>query len=105
LSDGSQHPVFDPSAGAVAVMTESKPTVGFTLAWLTTCQGLFSTVCTATLYRVRVPDGTTTPLAVAAQATVKPYPSAFSCPVAISPDNQRVAIASPRGIYVEPLFP
>jgi hypothetical protein len=32
-------------------------------------------------------------------------PRLFSHPVAISPDNQRVAIASPRGIHVKSLAP
>jgi hypothetical protein len=94
LRNGSARVVLDPSVGTVKV-AETAPLSGYALAWATTCLGLFDTVCSSTLFRVSLPDGAARPVAVANQAY----------PLAVSPDNSRVAIASPSGIYVQTLPP
>jgi hypothetical protein len=91
-STGAQRQVLDASAGKIDIVS-APPVLGFMLVWARTCLGLYNTVCSYSLLRVDLTDGTARPVAVAAH----------EYPVAVSPDNQRIAIASPTGIYVKSL--
>jgi len=77
------------------------PVLGFMLVWARTCLGLYNTVCSYSLIRLDLADGTAREVAVSRNVTV----SATEIPVAVSPDYQRVAIAQPGGIYVKSLAP
>jgi hypothetical protein len=91
-SNGAQRQVLDASAGKIDIVS-TPPVLGFMLVWARTCLGLYNTVCSYSLLRVDLTDGTARTVAVAAH----------EYPVAVSPDNQRIAIASPTGIYVKSL--
>lgn len=94
LRDETQRQILDASAGKIDLV-QMPPVLGFTLVWARTCLGLYNTVCTESLLRIGLADGTVQTVAVAPQAY----------PVAVSPDNQRIAIAAPRGIHVKSLVP
>jgi hypothetical protein len=91
-SNGSQRQVLDASAGKIDIVS-TPPVLGFMLVWARNCLGLYNTVCSYSLLRVDLTDATARTVAVAAH----------EYPVAVSPDNQRIAIASPTGIYVKSL--
>jgi hypothetical protein len=89
---GTQRQVLDASAGKIDIVS-TPPVLGFMLVWARTCLGLYNTVCSYSLLRVDLTDATARTVAVAAH----------EYPVAVSPDNQRIAIAGPAGIYVKSL--
>jgi len=91
-STGAQRQVLDASAGKIDIVS-TPPVLGFMLVWARTCLGLYNTVCSYSLLRVDLTDGTARTVAIAGH----------EYPVAVSPDNQRIAIASPTGIYVKSL--
>jgi hypothetical protein len=91
-SSGAQRQVLDASAGKIDIVS-TPPVLGFMLVWARTCLGLYNTVCSYSLLRVDLADGTARTVAVAAR----------EYPVAVAPDNQRIAIATPKGIYVKSL--
>ena len=89
---GAVRPVLDASAGMIDIVP-TPPVLGFMLVWARTCLGLYNTVCSYSLIRVDLANATAATVAVAG--------SEF--PVAVSPDNQRIAIAASSGIYVKSL--
>jgi hypothetical protein len=91
-SNGSQRQVLYASAGKIDIVS-TPPVLGFMLVWARTCLGLYNTVCSYSLLRVDLTDGTARTVAVAAR----------EYPVAVSPDNQSIAIATPSGIYIKSL--
>jgi hypothetical protein len=93
-STGDELPILDASAGMIDIVP-TRPVLGFMLVWARTCLGLYNTVCSYSLIRVDLTDGSTRVTAV----------SPTEVPVAVSPDYQRVALAAPGGIYVKSLAP
>jgi len=91
---GAERPVLDASAGMIDIVS-TPPVLGFMLVWARTCLGLYNTVCSYSLMRVDLTNGTARTVAV----------SASELPVAVSPDYQSVAIAATNGIYVKSLAP
>ncbi len=91
---GTERPVLDASAGMLDIVP-TRPLLGFMLVWARTCLGLYNTVCSYALIRVDLSDAT------ARQVAVSPN----EVPVAVSPDNQRIALATASGIYVKSLAP
>ena len=89
---GTTRPVLDASAGMIDIVP-TPPVLGFMLVWARTCLGLYNTVCSYSLMRVDLTAGMARTVAV----------SANEVPVAVSPDNQSIAIAAPSGIYVKSL--
>lgn len=89
---GAQRQVLDASAGEID-MVSTPPVLGFMLVWARDCLGLYNTVCSYSLLRVDLTDGTARTVAVGAR----------EYPVAVSPDNQSIAIATPSGIYIKSL--
>lgn len=89
---GVERPMLDASAGMVDLV-HTHPVAGFVFAWARTCQGLYNTLCTHSLLRIRLADGTAETVAIADQRM----------PVALSWDNRRVALAAANGIYVKEL--
>jgi hypothetical protein len=92
LADGTRRQILDASAGRITIVP-APSRGGLTLVWARTCLGLYDTVCTESLLRIGLAEGTAQTVAVAPQIY----------PLAVSPDNQRVAIAAPSGIYVKSL--
>jgi hypothetical protein len=91
---GSERKVLDASAGRVHII-KTPPVLGFMLVWARNCLGLYNTLCSSSLVRVDLEDGTTSTIAV----------SPIEVPVAVSLDYQSVAIAAPTGIYIKGLVP
>jgi hypothetical protein len=91
---GAERPVLDASAGMIDIVP-TRPLLGFMLVWARTCLGLYNTVCSYALIRVDLADAT------ARQVAVSPN----EVPVAVSPDNLRIALATASGIYVKSLAP
>jgi hypothetical protein len=92
--DSTERQVLDASAGRIDFVS-TPPVLDTLLAWAQNCLGLYDTVCTYSLIRIGLTDGTARTVATAAD----------KYPVALSPDGQRVAIAAPSGIYVKNLSP
>lgn len=92
-------PVVDTSAGGIA--TQGGPgaieiaarSADAAFVWTRKCLGLFETVCTFELHRVKVPAFEDRVVAV----------SAIAAPVAVSPAGDRIAIAAPDGVFVRSL--
>ena len=93
---GAVRTVLDASAGMIDIVS-MRPVLGFMLVWARTCLGLYNTVCSYSLMRVDLTEGTARTVAV----------SASELPIAVSPDYQSVAIAASGsgGIYVKSLAP
>jgi len=89
---GTIRPVLDASAGLIDIVS-TPPVFGFMLVWARTCLGLYNTVCSYSLMRVDLTDGTARTVAV----------SASELPVAVSPDYQHIALAASGGIYIKSL--
>jgi hypothetical protein len=89
---GVERPILDASAGMVDLV-HTHPVAGFVFTWARTCQGLYNTLCTHLLLRIRLADGIAETIAIADQ----------EMPVALSWDNRRVALAAANGIYVKEL--
>lgn len=94
LADGSVRQVLDASAGMIDLVA-TPPMLDTILVWARSCLGLYNTVCSYSLLRVRLSDGAVQIVAV----------SPDKYPVGLSPDGQRVAIAAPSGIYVKTISP
>ncbi len=91
LATGEGRLILDASAGKITVVPTAAS--GFMLAWARTCLGRFNTVCTYSLLRIGLDNGTVQTVAVAENQGA----------VALSLDQTRVAIATPKGIYVKEL--
>jgi hypothetical protein len=90
--DVPEQSVLDPSAGMIRFVP-TPPAARFVLAWARTCLGMYNTVCSFSLMRVAIPDGTARVVAVASEAL----------PAAVSVDGKHLAFAAADGIYVKDL--
>ena len=91
---GADRPVLDASAGMIDI-APTHPVLGLMLVWRRTCLGLYNTVCS---YSLMLVDLANTKAAIVAVA-------ASEVPVTVAPDNRRIALATPSGIYVKSLAP
>jgi hypothetical protein len=89
---GAPRTALAASAGRVHLVP-TPPSTPFVLGWARTCLGLYNTVCTHSLLRVSLDNATSQVVAVASEEV----------PVAVSPDNKRVALATAKGIYLKDL--
>jgi hypothetical protein len=94
LADGTERQVLDASAGTINRVS-TPPVLDTVLVWDKRCLGLHDTVCSYSLIRVGLTDGTAQTVAVAAD----------KYPVGLSPDGKRIALSAPTGIYVKNLAP
>jgi hypothetical protein len=94
LADGTLLQVLDASAGTIDLVS-TPPILDTILVWFQHCLGLYNTVCTYSLIRVGLTNGTAQTVAVAAD----------KYPVGLSLDGQRIALAAPTGIYIKNLSP
>ncbi len=91
---GVERPLLDPSLGKIHLV-DTHPVADAVFTWVRNCQGLYNTVCSHSLLRVRLSDGTAETIAIADQ----------ELPVALSWDGRRLALAASNGIYVKDLPP
>lgn len=89
---GLERPLLEDSAGMVHLI-DTHPVADSVFTWARTCQGLYNTVCTHSLLRIRLASGTAETIAVADQEV----------PIALSWDNRKLAFAASNGIYVKEL--
>jgi hypothetical protein len=91
LTTGVERQVLAPSAGTLGPSSTSALDV--LVVWVTRCLGLFDTVCSSSLLRINLLDGTVQTVAVSSEPG----------PVALSWDARRIAFGAPDGIYVKQL--